>query len=63
MDTNSEAWRAECEARWVMRLPKEERQAYYAMVKERRGEAAAQRLVADVRKLWSEKGQAVLFGS
>lgn len=62
MDTASEAWRAECEARWVMRLPKERRQAFYALVADRRGKAAAERLIADVRRLWSEKGQAALFG-
>lgn len=63
MDSASEAWRAECEARWAMQQAKQERQAYYALVAERRGKVAAERLVADVRRLWSEKGQAVLFGS
>ncbi len=62
MDTSSEAWRAECEARWVMRQPKAERQAYYAKVAEKRGKPAVDLLMADVRRLWSEKGQSVLSG-
>lgn len=56
--TWSEAWRAECEARYVMRLPKQQRQEYYRAVAEKRGEKAAHRLVADVNRLWSKATRA-----
>lgn len=49
----SEAWRAECEARHVLRMgAKEERQAYLALVDEKRGTAAAERLRDLVMKIW-----------
>lgn len=63
MDTNSEAWRAQCEARWVMRLPKAEREDYYRLVAQHRGVAAKDALRETVNRLWRESGQAELFGS
>lgn len=64
MDLSSESWRAECEARWVMQQPKEARQAFYSAVREKRGAAAMDRLIEDVRRLWKEsQGQPELFGS
>lgn len=62
MDTSSEAWRAECEARWVMALPKAEREAYYALVAQKRGIAVKDALRAYVSRLWRE-GQGALFES
>lgn len=44
--------RLECEARLVMQWPKPERLAYYADVKKKRGETAAQQLIEKVREEW-----------
>lgn len=52
--TWSEQYRAQCEAKTVMRWPKEKRQAYYQKVAKTRGEAAAQALIAAVRQEWKE---------
>ena len=49
-----EAWRAECEARWVMRQPREQRAAYYEDVKKKRGEASLSKLIEDVREQWKK---------
>lgn len=62
-DTNSEAWRAECEARWVMRLAKAEREDYYRLVAQHRGAGAKDALRETVNRLWRESGQAGLFAS
>lgn len=40
VDCASEAWRHECEARFVARLPSDERSSYLVGVEKRRGEAA-----------------------
>lgn len=53
--TWSEAHRARCEARTVMRWPKQERSKYYGMVAEKRGRSAAQRLMADVSEEWKAR--------
>jgi len=50
--TWSEAHRAACEARTVMRWEKERRDGYYAMVRRHRGDMAARALVADVGRAW-----------
>lgn len=50
--THGEAHRAACEARHVMRWPKERRKSFYAMVKKARGDKAAEKLVADVSDEW-----------
>ena len=50
--TWSEAHRARCEARTVMRWPEMERKAYYVMVAEKRGEEAARKLTLDVSEAW-----------
>ena len=42
-------WRAECEARWVLALPFEQRAAYLADVKKARGAEAGEQLERDVR--------------
>jgi hypothetical protein len=52
--TWGEQHRRECEARTVARLPTEERIAYHADVKKKRGEAAAQQLIRDVREQWNK---------
>lgn len=49
----SEEWRAECEARAVLRMPtKMHRRGYLLRVKEKRGQAAANALERHVMKLW-----------
>jgi MoxR-like ATPase len=51
--TWSEAFRARCEARHVMRMPtKDERNKYLARVEKARGIESAQRLKADVTRIW-----------
>ena len=52
--TWSEQYRAQCEARIVMRWEKDRRQAYYQKVAKTRGEAAACALIAAVRQEWEE---------
>lgn len=53
VDTYSEAWRAECEARFVCRLPTRSRRlAYLDGVAERRGKPAADALIAGVKAQW-----------
>jgi len=49
--TWSEAWRAQCEARRVARLPPAQRQHYYAAVRRARGEAAVHTLMADMESI------------
>ena len=51
--TWSEAWRRECEARYMMTLSLEERRAYYAGVRKQRGEAAMKELIAEVNRQWA----------
>ena len=48
MDTNSEAWRLECEIRYVAGLPDNRRTEFYLNAKKHRGEAAARALVDQV---------------
>jgi len=57
IDTNSEEWRHECEARHVLALRRQDRNAahdYLALVAKRRGRAAADALRDAAAKLWSE---------
>ena len=56
--TWSELYRAQCEAKTVMRWAKEKRQAYYREVAKTRGEAAARALIAAVRQEWMERESA-----
>lgn len=51
--TYSEAWRRETEARWCLTQPRQARQAYYVMVKARRGGEALAALIAEVRALYA----------
>lgn len=53
--TWGEKHRRECEAREVLSWSKDTRTAYYAMVRERRGEASAQQLIADVKAEWQRQ--------
>lgn len=53
--TWGEQYRAECEARSVLAWPDTRRKIYYAAVKQKRGDAAARKLIDDVRKEWARK--------
>lgn len=53
VDSSSEDWRAECEARTVLRMPgKPARRAYLAAVEKRRGVEAADRLAGLIQAVW-----------
>jgi hypothetical protein len=55
VDSASEPWRAECEARAVLAMPGiAARRGYLADVSKRRGEVAGQALADLVRAVWSK---------
>ncbi len=60
MDTASEAWRRECEARLVLSLPLLERRPYIDRVAAKRGKEAAEVLMADVREMWRKAAAEML---
>ena len=52
--TYTEAWRHECEVRYIISMPgREQRAGYVEAVAKRRGQPAAERLRSSVRQLWS----------
>lgn len=52
--SDSEAWRAECEARHVLRIRhKARRHEYLNRVEDRRGKASRDKLFTDVMALWN----------
>jgi 5-enolpyruvylshikimate-3-phosphate synthase len=58
VDSASEAWRHECEARYIAALPSlAERRIYLTEVERRRGKAEADRLRATMKALWKAKKQ------
>lgn len=57
MRTDSEEWRATCEARWCLRQDRKARHRYYARVREARGSAAVRKLIEDVKREY-ERGAA-----
>jgi hypothetical protein len=59
VDSSSEAWRHECEARAIAALPTlAERRACLGDIELRRGKDAADRLRETMRALWSRKTEA-----
>ena len=55
-DTNSEAWRMECEARYVLRKPRiADRRAYLEAVEGRRGIEGRKALEAAIREIWTKR--------
>jgi hypothetical protein len=58
--TWGEKHRLECEARAVMRWDRVTRLAYYADVKKKRGEAAAQQLIEETKQQWNATQQSLL---
>lgn len=47
---NSEAFRRECEARQVLKMPDDKRQEYYQGVLKHRGQAGVDYLIAEVKR-------------
>lgn len=52
--------RLKCEARLVLQWDRITRLAYYADVKKKRGEPAAQRLIEETKKQWTTSQQSLL---
>jgi hypothetical protein len=52
MDTNSEEWRLECEARELLRWSLKDRRKQIALVWEKRGAEGAIKLQDEITKLW-----------
>lgn len=58
VDSASEDWRHETEARWVAARPSlSDRRMYLEEVENRRGKAAADRLRATMKQLWETKAR------
>ena len=53
--TPQDQFRHECEARAVLQWDKERRKQYYDLVKKNRGEAAAEKLIGEVKRQWKIK--------
>lgn len=54
VDGSSEDWRAECEARTILRMPTSQRQNYLHLVGKRRGEEAMRDLRNTVQTMWTD---------
>jgi len=52
MDTNSEEWRLECEARELLRWNLKDRRKQIALVWEKRGAEGAIKLQDEITRLW-----------
>ena len=52
MDTYSEEWRNECEARDLLSWPLAKRRKQLALVLEKRGEAGYYKLTEEMKKQW-----------
>ena len=56
VDSYSQDWRAECEARQVLAMPDiQARRTYLADISKRRGEVAGQALADLVRAVWTHQ--------
>ncbi len=51
----SEEWRMECEARYVLSIPKEKRKLYLADVESKRGTESREQLEKEILILWKSK--------
>jgi hypothetical protein len=55
VSSHSEAWRMECEARWILKLPSlDERRAWLQGLEKRRGKTHVDQLKATMRHLWAQ---------
>lgn len=62
--TYTEAWRHECEVRYVVKMDgPESRRAFLDGVEKKRGKAAADRLRDGVRKVWETRNGAQAVGT
>jgi hypothetical protein len=52
MDTNSEEWRLECEARELLRWSLKDRRKQIALIWEKRGAEGAIKLQDEITRLW-----------
>ena len=50
----SEEWRMECEARYVLSIPKEKRKLYLMDVETKRGKEPRQQLEKEIMRLWTK---------
>lgn len=53
VDTSSEAWRLECEAKAALRLDLNSRRAYLEDIERKRGKAAHEQLKAAIVRIWT----------
>ena len=54
----SEAWRHECEARWILSLPSlDDRRAWLASLEKKRCKPHVDQLKATMRNLWAQRQQ------
>lgn len=60
VDTASERWRAECEARTLLNMPLHQRKRVLNLVEQKRGRQAADQLRGDVMTLWVARQAAML---
>lgn len=51
----SEEWRMECEARYVLSIPKEHRKNYLADVESKRGKESREQLEKEILRIWKDK--------
>ena len=54
MDTSSEEWRNECEARELLTWPLAKRRKQLALIYEKRGQAGYDKLTAEMQKQWEQ---------
>ena len=50
----SEEWRMECEARYVLSIPKDKRKLYLADVEAKRGKEPREQLEKEILRLWKK---------
>ncbi|MDN7965494.1 hypothetical protein QZM92_26295 [Burkholderia multivorans] len=55
IDTWSEEWRHRCEVKTIAEWDLKQRREYLELVKQKRGEAAAQRLKEGLTELWKQR--------
>jgi hypothetical protein len=57
IDTSSEAWRAECEAQYIAKLPNPRRAEWLLALVEKRGAEATRKVEERVREILNEAGR------
>lgn len=50
--TYTRAWALECEARWVLAMPFNDRAPYLVEIAKKRGEAGREALSAEISRIW-----------